>query len=78
MRIVELVETVGVIHLLALAQAVDLRGKDGCHPASQAMRDAVRKDVPANDADRRMDIDIERTLARYRADELPIGEIDFP
>jgi histidine ammonia-lyase len=72
LRIVELTETVAVIHLLALAQAVDLRGADRCHPASRALRDAVREDVPINDADRRMDQDIERTLARYRAGALPI------
>lgn len=78
LRILELTETVAVIHLLALAQAVDLRGPERCHPRSRAMRDAVREDVPINDADRRMDEDIERTLARYRAGALPIGELDFP
>lgn len=78
LRIVELTETVAVIHLLALAQAVDLRGPERCHPASRALRDAVRDDVPRNDADRRMDTDIDRMLARYRAGALPIGEMDFP
>lgn len=78
LRILELTETVAVIHLLALAQAVDLRGAERCHPASRALRDAVREDVPLNDADRRMDQDIERTLARYRAGALPIDEGDFP
>jgi histidine ammonia-lyase len=77
-RIVELVETVSVIHLLALCQAVDLRGVERCHPASQKLRAAVREQVAKNDADRRMDLDIERTLALYRDDVLPIGEIDFP
>lgn len=78
LRVLELTETVAVIHLLALSQAVDLRGPDRCHAASRALRDAVREDVPLNDADRRMDHDIERTLARYRAGALPLGEIDFP
>ncbi len=77
-RILELTETVAVIHLLALCQAVDLRGPERCHPASCAIRDAVREEVPANDEDRRMDLDIERALARYRAGALPIGAIDFP
>ncbi len=77
-RVLELTETVAVIHLLALAQAVDLRGPHRCHAASVALRDAVREDVPMNDADRRMDHDIERTLARYRAGALPMGEVDFP
>ncbi len=78
LRVLELAETVGVIHLLALCQAVDLRGSEACHAKSRALRDAVREDVPINDADRRMDVDIDRTLARYRAGFLPIGEIDFP
>jgi histidine ammonia-lyase len=78
LRILELSETVAVIHLLALCQAVDLRGPDQCHERSRALREAVRQDVPINDADRRMDGDIERVLARYRAGELPIGEVDFP
>jgi histidine ammonia-lyase len=77
-RVLELSETVAVIHLLALCQAVDLRGGDRCHPNSRAIRDAVRQDVPINDADRRMDVDIERILARYRAGALPLGEVDFP
>jgi histidine ammonia-lyase len=76
-RVLDLTETVCVIHLLALAQAVDLRGAGKCHPRSEALRDAVREGVPINDADRRMDTDIERTLARYRAGELPIGEERF-
>jgi histidine ammonia-lyase len=78
LRILELSETVAVIHLLALCQAVDLRGPGRCHPRSRALRDAVRADVPLNDADRRMDGDIERVLARYRAGELPLGEVDYP
>lgn len=78
LRILELTETVAAIHLLALCQAVDLRGPENCHPRSVALRDAVRAEVPLNDADRRMDLDIERTLARYRAGELPIGAVDFP
>lgn len=77
-RILDLVETVAVIHLLALCQAADLRGLARCHPATRRLTEAVREDVPFNDADRRMDLDIERTLARYRAGGLPMGAIDFP
>ncbi|MEC7519145.1 MAG: aromatic amino acid ammonia-lyase [Myxococcota bacterium] len=72
LRVLELTETVAVIHLLALCQAVDLRGADRCHPRSVAMRDAVRREVPMHDADRNMDVDIEATLARYRAGDLPV------
>lgn len=78
LRILELSETVAVIHLLALCQAVDLRGPKRCHERSRALRDAVREDVLVNDADRRMDGDIDKVLARYRAGKLPVGEVDFP
>ncbi|GAB5541980.1 MAG: aromatic amino acid ammonia-lyase [Sandaracinaceae bacterium] len=73
LRVLELTETVAVIHLLALCQAVDLRGAARCHARSVALRDAVREHVPMHDADRRMDTDIEHTLARYRRGELPVG-----
>ena len=41
------------------------------------MRDAVRKIVPVNDADRRMDVDIQAVLELYRKGGLPIGEIEW-
>ncbi|MFK7991976.1 MAG: histidine ammonia-lyase [Sandaracinaceae bacterium] len=77
-RVLDLTETVGVIQALAVAQAVDLRGPERCHPRSRQMRDAIREHAAFNDADRRMDTDIQATLAAYRADALPIGEVDFP
>jgi len=58
MRVVDLVETVAAICLLALAQAVDIRRDEGCHARARALRDAVRTVVPFNDADRRQDRDI--------------------
>ena len=73
-RVLDLSETVAVIHLLALAQAVELRGPSRCHPRSQALREAVREGVPAHTADRRMDVDIEWALERYRAGGFPLGE----
>jgi histidine ammonia-lyase len=76
-RILELAETVGVIHLLALCQAVDLRGPDAVGEGSRAVWEAVRARVPKNDADRRMDVDIQAALAMYRAGELPLGATDF-
>ena len=76
-RVLDLTETIAAIHLLTVCQAVDLRGAGQCHPASVAMRDAVRAVVPKNDADRRMDIDIQAVLQMYREGALPIGEIQF-
>ncbi len=76
-RVLDLVETIAVIHLLTVVQAVDLRGPGHCHPRSVEMRDAVRARIPMNTADRRMDVDISAVLEMYRAGALPIGEIDF-
>jgi histidine ammonia-lyase len=78
LRVLELVETVAAIHLLALCQAADLRALEGCHQRARALHAAVRAHVPMHTADRRMDHDIDRTLALYRRNQLPIGEIDYP
>jgi len=72
-RVVELTETVAAIHLLALCQAVDLRGLDGVHGRARALHGAVRAQVAMNRGDRRMDGDIEHVLAMLRSDQLPIG-----
>ena len=76
LRVLELSETVAAVHTLALCQAVDLREGDADSLRSCAMRDAVRKAVPMNVADRRQDGDIAQVLARYRAGELPTGDLD--
>lgn len=76
-RVLDLTETVAAIHLLTVCQAVDLRGQGHCHPRSAAMRDAVRRVVPVNEADRRMDVDIQAVLAMYRRGELPLGEVEW-
>ncbi|MEM9195674.1 MAG: aromatic amino acid ammonia-lyase [Myxococcota bacterium] len=78
MRILDLTETVAVVHLLAVCQAVDIRGPERTGERAQAMRDAVRTAVPENRADRRMDGDIEVALRLYRSHGLPLGGIDFP
>ena len=76
-RVLDLVETIAAIHLLTVVQAVDLRGPKNCHPRSVEVRDAVRAKVAKNDADRRMDVDIQTALAMYRSGELPLGRIDY-
>jgi hypothetical protein len=55
---------------------VDLREGDADALRSVVLRDAVRKAVPMNVADRRQDGDIAQVLARYRAGELPTGDLD--
>jgi histidine ammonia-lyase len=77
-RILELTETVAMIELLAVCQAVDLRGAGACKQRSQQLHRAVREIVSFNDADRRQDNDIAALLARYRGGELPVGTSDFP
>jgi histidine ammonia-lyase len=76
-RVLDLSETVAVIHLLALCQAVDLRRREGCHVRALALHEAVRAHVPMNTGDRRQDVDITRVLELYRAADLPLGAADM-
>jgi len=76
-RVLDLSETVAVIHLLALVQAMDLRGLDRFGAPLLAMHAAVRARVPMNVEDRRMDLDIEAMLEALRADELPLPAVDM-
>jgi histidine ammonia-lyase len=76
-RILDLTETVAVIELLALCQAVDLRGVATACGRGRALHGAVREHVARNDADRRQDGDIDRILHLYRAGSLPAGTVDF-
>jgi histidine ammonia-lyase len=73
-RILDLTETVAVVGLLAVCQAVDLRGGARGSRRGRALRDAVRKEVPSLVEDRRQDVDIERVLALYRGRALPVGQ----
>jgi histidine ammonia-lyase len=77
-RVLELVETVAVIELLALCQAVDLRGPETCRPGPRRLHTAVRALVARNDGDRRQDADIARVLDTYRGGGLPIGAAELP
>jgi len=85
--VVEIVERVAAIHLLALCQAADLRGPERLG-RTRRVYDAVREEVEFLDEDRRMDRDVEavqamlhdgRLLADLRADladagDVPVGE----
>ncbi|MEE3331002.1 MAG: aromatic amino acid ammonia-lyase [Myxococcota bacterium] len=75
LRIVELTETVSAISILAVVQAVDLRGETASAARSRALHEAVRKTVELNSADRRQDRDIENILERLRSRDLPLGDI---
>lgn len=77
-RVLELTETVAVIELLALCQAVDLRGPETCAEGSRRLHAGVRRLVARNDADCRQDVDIATILERHRAGALPVGAADFP
>jgi histidine ammonia-lyase/phenylalanine ammonia-lyase len=53
--IVELTENIAAIHLLAVTQALDLRGLDKAGARTRAAHDMVRERVPFMDGDRHMD-----------------------
>lgn len=73
LRVLELTETVAAISTLAVIQAVELRGAEAAGGRVQALRAAVREQVPALSSDRRMDLDIDRVLRLYRAGTLLEG-----
>jgi histidine ammonia-lyase len=64
LRVLELTETVAIIHLLAACQAADLRGD--MLPTTAAVRDRVREVAAFTDVDRRHDLDIQRLLGLLR------------
>jgi len=53
-----LVREVAAIHLLALAQAIDLRGQQLASPAVRAAHALIREVSPFVDRDRRLDRDV--------------------
>jgi len=77
-RVLELTETVAIVELLALCQAVDLRGPENCKRRSRQIHAAVRALAPRIDADRRQDVDITAVLALFRRGELPVGTASIP
>lgn len=73
LRAIELAETVAAINVLAVCQALELRGVDGAGVRARALHAAVRKAVPPLVHDRRQDLDIVAVRALVAAGELPIG-----
>jgi histidine ammonia-lyase/phenylalanine ammonia-lyase len=68
--IVELAQNVAAIHLLAVCQALDLRGIEKASPKTRAAHELVRSRVPFLEGDRRMDADIKEIVDLIRSGEL--------
>lgn len=68
--VVELAQNVAAVHLIALCQALDLRGSDRMSSKTHAAYRLVRDRVPFLEGDRRMGKDIERVVDLVRSGEL--------
>ncbi|WP_143527261.1 aromatic amino acid ammonia-lyase [Rubrobacter xylanophilus] len=68
--IVELVQNVAAIHLIAVCQALDLRGRQEMSPRTREAHRMVRERVSFLDGDRRMEEDIRRVVEMIRSREL--------
>jgi phenylalanine ammonia-lyase len=68
--IVELAQDVAAIHLIALCQALDLRGVDKASPKTRAAHDLVRAHVSFLDGDRRMHADVRAVSELIRSGSL--------
>jgi histidine ammonia-lyase len=77
LRILDLVETIAAVHLLALAQAVDLRDRLHCGSRTLLLHDAVRSVATMNTRDRRQDHDIDAVLSLIERRALPTGQLDL-
>jgi phenylalanine ammonia-lyase len=65
--IVEIAQHIAAIHLLAICQALDLRGPGQASPKARAAHALVRSRAPFLDADRRMDHDIAAVVELIRS-----------
>ncbi|MGH3602269.1 MAG: aromatic amino acid lyase [Pseudonocardiaceae bacterium] len=68
--VVALVEEVVAIHLIALCQALELRGLDHAAGATRQVHELVRERVPFVSDDRAMDGDIQSVLGLIRDGQL--------
>ena len=64
--VVDLVQHVAAIHLIALCQAADLRGADRLGAGTRAVYELVRERVGFLDRDRRLDTDVEAVASLVR------------
>jgi histidine ammonia-lyase/phenylalanine ammonia-lyase len=65
--IVELAQNIAAVHLIASAQALELRGLDLASPRTRAAHALTREHVAFLGADRRMDTDIESAVELIRS-----------
>jgi phenylalanine ammonia-lyase len=65
--IVELAQNIAAIHLIACAQALELRGVEGCSPRTREAFELVREEVSFLDGDRYLDEDIAAVVEMIRA-----------
>src|SRR6201991_1235134 len=68
--IVEILQHIAAIHLIALAQALDLRGVEQASPKAREAHALIRARVAPLDRDRRMDRDIDAIVDLIRSGEL--------
>jgi len=68
--IVEILQHITAIHLIAIAQALDLRGVDKASPKAREAHRLIRARVAFLEADRRMDRDIDSVVELIRSGEL--------
>ncbi|RKQ88187.1 histidine ammonia-lyase [Solirubrobacter pauli] len=68
--IVEIAQHIAAIHLIALSQALDLRGVDQASPKVREAHALIRARVAPLDRDRRMDRDIASVVELIRSGEL--------
>jgi phenylalanine ammonia-lyase len=68
--VIELTQAVAAIHLLALCQALDLRGPGRAAPLVRRAYEVIRRDIPFVDRDRRMDGDIQVEVELIRSGDL--------
>lgn len=68
--IVELTQNVAAIHLIALCQAVDLRGSDKLGIGTRTVYDLIRRHVPFLSRDRRLDHDINAVVSLIRSNAI--------
>jgi histidine ammonia-lyase len=77
MKVLDLVEAIAAVQVLALAQAVDLRDRLHCGARTLAIRDVVRQVATMNTGDRRQDLDIDAVTELIRQQALPVGHIEL-
>jgi histidine ammonia-lyase len=68
--IVEILQHIAAIHLVAIAQALDLRGVEKASPKAREAHALIRARVAFLDGDRRMDRDIASVVELIRSGEL--------